>query len=244
MTMQDLRDGLGELAAPVTRGVVFDDLARQVSRSRRRRASVAGSALVLALTASGYAVLRPNAPVPAHLSEAGPITVTVPEMQWRVLSRTIGDQRQGVRLSTYPVGDDALITVGLRGNGWTCITGYLESGVTGMGAGGSCGMGTHATEPGPDEVIYPGLSMGTAGGKPYVVLEGAGPRGTTRIVLTASNGQTLDVPVYDAGESWGHKAYFAVPWVTGTTVIKAYDASGTALACGTAAKGSRCTTPP
>ena len=245
MTIQNLRDGLEELAAPVTRGVVFEDLAQRMGKVRRRRASLGMTIVAALLGVSSLTLLRDTPPAPARLSDQAPITVTLPETQARILARTVGDQRRGTRLSTYPVGDDALILVGVRGNGWTCVTGYLASGASGMSAGGGCGMGVNPTEPGPAEVIYPGFSMGTGSdGKPYTVITGAGPSGTTRIHLRASNGQTLDVPVYDSGPDWGHKAYFAVPWVTGTTVIRAIDDMGRELACGTTAKGGRCNESP
>jgi hypothetical protein len=61
-----------------------------------------------------------------------------------------------------------------------------------------------------------------------------------RVTVTAADGRTVSIPTYDAGESFDHRAFFALPWVSGTSVIRAYDDAGNELACGTTGKGSRC----
>jgi hypothetical protein len=242
MTIQDLRDGLDDLAASVTRGIAFEDVACRAQRSHRRRSTALATVAVLAVVGAGVVVQEQrNSPSEAQVAaDGGPVPVLLDDMQALTIKHLIGDQREGVRLSTYPVGDDALILVGVKGNGYTCTLGYLASGARGLGTGGLCSKPNGSGAADPADVIYPGWGGSEVPGHSYFTINASGPPGTTRFVLTASDGRTLTVPAYDAGPEWGHRSYFAVPWVSGTTVIKAYDAAGNQLACGTTGKGSRC----
>jgi hypothetical protein len=242
MTIQDLRDGLDDLAASVTRGVVFEDVARLAQRSHRRRSTALAAIAVITVVGTGVVVQdHRNSPSKAQVAaDSGPVPVLLDEMRVRPIKHLIGDQRKGVRLSTYPVGDDALILVGVKGNGYTCTLGYLASGARGLGTGGLCSKPNGSGAVDPADVIYAGWGVSEVPGHSYFAINASGPPGTTRFLLTASDGRTLTVPAYDAGPEWGHRSYFAVPWVSGTTVIKAYDDAGNQLACGTTGKGSRC----
>ncbi len=243
MTVQDLQDGLRALAAPVTRGVSFDDVAGRVRRGRRRRVA-AGATLVVAATAGGLGwTLRPAAP-DAHQLATGPERVELSPFVTMQLKHDIGPfDGTGVVLSRF----GPLTSIGVQANGWTCIVlrdGRREGNgdPRGIDVDNGCAKPSRTGSEQPEgRVIYPGFGVASLpDGSQRVTVTGSAPAGTTHVTLTASDGRTVDVPVFDAGASFDHRAFFAVDWVSGTTVIRAYDDAGEELACGRTAKVVPC----
>lgn len=228
----DLRDGLRELAQPVTRGVCFEALSRKVRRRRAQRMTGLALALSVGAGTTTWLTVQDHERQPTQLAADGPSTVDLPEFVQDTLRRVQHiDVQQGTRLSTYPYGNTKVITAGVVGDGETCTFSFREDGATPMRMSGIA-----CETPGLQPVNQ--LSAGDDiwgspdGGGSVAMLRGIAPSGTRSIeIILEPNGHKTTLDVYDSGEQWGHVSYFALPWFAAPTTVRAFDAQTQQVAC-------------
>lgn len=84
----------------------------------------------------------------------------------------------------------------------------------------------------PITVVGQGPAGSPGGIKTPPVTYGAAPAGTRAVELSGGSRDSVQVPARDAGDAYGHRAYFTAPWdlTTGSTLLRALDGEGRELA--------------
>jgi hypothetical protein len=154
----------------------------------------------------------------------------------------VGDQETGTGLTQYGAGTQALVLVGLRGQGKTCTV-YFHPNDKRAGWGASCNNSDTALPPG-QTVSLGGGGLSDSEGHASFVLYGSGPAGTASFTLRAPNGRQLTITDRQAASDWDNRAYFVVPWVDGATKARALDGQGSPLGCAVLGSDENCLTTP
>lgn len=120
-------------------------------------------------------------------------------------------------------------------NGMICATfGYLPPAIN-MGGGSNCSDPDNEGPPfSRAPLTFEGFGPGGSPGgiKDPAVIFGGAPQGTRTIALSGDGREPLEVAARDAGERYGHRAYFAATWDLGDgpTTVRALDARRRELA--------------
>jgi hypothetical protein len=136
-------------------------------------------------------------------------------------------------LARYVVSDTVtLFRYGLIAGDYRCVIevvrDYGPDAEPAGGGGGGCGSGPSATQP----PVEGGRSFSAGTGKPQEqLMTGSAVRGTVRVRLSAAGHTTVEVPAYDSGPRWAHRAYFMAPWPSAPhTRVQALGSDGQVLA--------------